>query len=359
MPNAMFIKKIYQSLDFLGNRLLNVKVNTPNETKNSKDFQKPEYEEEKDFVANKEYVDKVNTYDSPLVTKHKSSTIFKWVQNIDNLTIKEVLEKLLFPKQTALYEDPTINRVSTVFDDNIPKLAYNGKIIIFDDRSNTLIRKYRVRIKLNQGDRVSGNASQLIFTLPDNTELKRVSATDTNETLQVFEFEAALNSKIKVTFERLYTGTKEIKKDSYGNPAPIENPNWKFTEDITELFFDKNTFQFKPCNFYGPLLTDLDVAETSENLMNAQNYFQCSKDTDCIFDVLCPKNTLIFHIKIYKYNSMELVFAEKSHSVKKLGISITKDLKYGETLEYQKYRIYLGNFDFDVDAYIFPISGVV
>lgn len=353
-----FIKKIYQSLDFLGNRLLNVKVNTPKETKNSKDFQKPEYSKEKDFVANKEYVDKVNTYDSPLVTKHKSSTVFKWVQNIDNLTIKEVLEKLLFPKQTALYEDPTIDTVSTILDDNSSKLAYNGKIIIFDDRSNTLIRKYKVSVKLNQGDRVSGNTSQLIFTLPDNTELKRVSATNTNETLQEFEFEAALNSKVKVTFERLYTETKEVKKDSYGNPAPIENPNWKFTEDITNLFLPESKFVFKPCIFYGIILNNLSGIETSKDTMYLKNYSYIYKNTDCIFDIYVPKNTLEFYIKIYKHNSTELVFSDKIYSVVKLDSIFSKDLEYGGTLEYQQYRMYLGNFDFDVDVYVFPIPGV-
>ena len=95
-------KKIKQIYDFVGNKILNVKVNTPTDN---------------EHPTNKGYVDINDTYDTTLSQK-PVSTKFNWVTNINNLKIKTVLDKLLYPVVNPVYENPSFSFHHFSFETN-------------------------------------------------------------------------------------------------------------------------------------------------------------------------------------------------------------------------------------------------
>lgn len=352
-----FIKKIYQSLDLLGNRIKNVRVDTQKETRNSSEIDTAEYNKIKDFAANKEYVDQVSKYDSPLVTKHKSSKVFDWVQNINNKTIKEVLEILLFPKIASTYIDATFDSLQIIVDNNqVPKIKsqpnkYGNcglKYLVYDDSKRTLVNHFHVEVKLTPNDRVSGIASQLVFKDSKDTELRRVTATDTNENLQIFDFDYQLTSDTKIYLERKYTDTKQVKKDTRNEDSPISNPNWILTVDVTEWFH--KYIGFEPCYLVSDNITDLKAISTKATDFKKKSVISISAKTDNIYDIAIPENIIMQESKdlqICIYDERNTLIC--SHLINTENIvDLTVD-----SVKYKMVRVHLGYFEKECKAYIF------
>lgn len=352
-----FIKKIYQSLDLLGNRIKNVRVDTQKETRNSSEIGTAEYNNTKDFAANKEYVDQVSKYDSPLVTKQKSSKVFDWVQNINNKTIKEVLEILLFPKIPPTYIDAMFDSLTVVVDNNqTPKINSQPnkygtcglKYLIYDDSERTLVNHFQVEVKLTPNDRISGIASQLVFKDSNDVELRRVTATDTDENLQLFDFDYQLTSDTKIYLERRYTAGKQVKKDTRNEDSPIANPNWTLTVNVTEWFH--KYIGFEPCYLISDNITDFNSEFTQVTDFKKKNAISISAETDNIYDILIPENIIL-------QDSTELqisVYNERNNLICKHLINTENAVDLiVDTVKYKVVRVHLGYFEKECKAYIF------
>lgn len=339
-----FIQKIYKSLDFTGNRIKNLRVDTPEETTNSENIGNQHYNEVKDFVANKEYVDKVSSYDSPLVKKFGKSLVFDWVTNINNKSIKEVLEILLFPKIKPKYIDATVDSVNVIINENKTPKRKN-KYLVFDDAQRTLTNHYYIEIQLNPNDRVSTKAGQLLIYNADNSEVvKTVTATDTNETVQKFEFDFQLNSSNKIFFERLYTEAKSVKKDTRNEDSSIENPNWVLKTDITKEIHSH--ISFETCYLFSNFKDSLTAEITPTGNLTRHNFILIPANTKCIIDVALPVKNLIGKLKAAYYDeSNNLKYSES------LPLFKSKNLITVDDTEYTLNRYYLGYFEKETKLY--------
>ena len=337
-----FIKKIYQSLDFVGNRLKNVKVDTPTETRNSTDFTTQQYQEKKDFVANKEYVDQVSLYDSPTATNQTKSTIFDWVKNINNHTIKEVFDILLFPVIKPKYDDAKFESIDIRINSNI---KFGNKYLIYNDSARTLSNHFKVSIQLNPGDRLSGVASQLIFKDKNNVELTRFTATSTSETLQEFEFDYQLTDDTKIIFERDNNSTNTVKQDSSGNSVPIVNPTWKLSIDVTDKFHD--IIKFEQCYLFSDVLTDLNSPVTIVSKLYKKQFVQAIADTNYILDIAVPKDNISGELRLLIFdNSGKILLDTIKLELVKTSNSVTVD-----SIEYVINRYYLGYIEHNCRLY--------
>lgn len=339
-----FIQKIYKSLDFTGNRIKNLRVDTPEETINSENIGNQHYNEVKDFVANKEYVDKVSSYDSPLVKKFGKSLVFDWVTNINNKSIKEVLEILLFPRIKPKYIDATVDSVNVTINENKTPKRKN-KYLVFDDAQRTLTNHYYIEIQLNPNDRVSTKAGQLLIYNADNSEVvKTVTATDTNETVQKFEFDFQLNSSNKIFFERLYTEAKSVKKDTRNEDSSIENPNWVLKTDITKEIHSH--ISFETCYLFSDFKDSLTAEVTPTGNLTRHNFILIPANTKCIIDVALPVKNLIGKLKaVYYDESNNLKYSES------LPLFKSKNLITVDDTEYTLNRYYLGYFEKETKLY--------
>ena len=339
-----FIQKIYKSLDFTGNRIKNLRVDTPEETINSEDIGNQHYNEIKEFVANKEYVDKVSNYDSPLVKKFGKSLVFDWVTNINNKSIKEVLEILLFPRIKPKYIDATVNSVNVIINENKTPKRKN-KYLVFDDAQRTLTNHYYIEIHLNPNDRISTKAGQLLIYNDDNSEvIKAVTATDTNETVQKFEFDFQLNSSNKIFFERIYTEAKSVKKDTQNEDSSIENPNWVLKTDITKDIH--SNISFETCYLFSNFKDSLTSEITPTGNLSKHNFILIPANTKCIIDVALPVKNLIGKLKAAYYDkSNNLKYSESLPLFKSQNLITVDDIEY--TLN----RYYLGYFEKETKLY--------
>jgi hypothetical protein len=339
-----FIQKIYKSLDFTGNRIKNLRVDTPEETINSEDIGNQHYNEIKEFVANKEYVDKISSYDSPLVKMFGKSLVFDWVTNINNKSIKEVLEILLFPRIKPKYIDATVDSVNVIINENKTPKRKN-KYLVFDDAQRTLTNHYYIEIQLNPNDRVSTKAGQLLIYNADNSEVVgTITATDTNETIQKFEFDFRLNASNKIFFERIYTEAKSIKKDTRGDDSQIENPNWVLKTDITKDIH--SNISFETCYLFSGFVESLTDEVTPTGNLSKHNFILIPANTKCIIDVAIPIKNLKGELRAAYYDkSNNLKYSESIYAFE-LKNSITVD-----DIEYNLNRYYLGYFEKETKLY--------
>lgn len=333
-----FIKKIYQSLDLRGNRLKNVRVDTPQETRDSQNLGTPEYDKQKDFVANKEYVDQVSKYDSSLVNRFQSSTTFDWVRNINGKTFKEVFDALLFGNKKPVYLEPSLLSVDVIVDSNNGPKRYDNKYLVFEDKQHNVSNNYEVEIQLSPGDRISNVASQLVFYNKDGVELRSINATDTNENIQKFLFGFSLAPDIKIVFKRLYNETSVVHNDSHGNPSEIENKVITFSSDITELFH--KYISFETCYLYSSeRITDLTAPTTNVNKLNKQNSVLLNANEEIILDVAIPVDNLKGKLIGEVYDNNRLIT--------KLDLKLfeSENKVPIDNIEYSVNRYYLGIFD--------------
>lgn len=173
-------KKIKQIYNFVGNKILNVKVNTPTDN---------------EHPTHKKYVDDNDTYDTTLSQK-PVSTKFNWVNNVNGLKIKYVLDKLLYPVVNPVYENPSFTFQHFSFETN--------KII---------------------EDQIIGSMLFLTIKNADRTPINNKT------TLQVIDlqnnatsFEVEENDFIvKIGFELKFDTLKEIKVRKQYNIATVKN----------------------------------------------------------------------------------------------------------------------------------------
>lgn len=191
-------KKIKQIYDFVGNKILNVKVNTPTDN---------------EHPTNKQYVDVNDTYDTSLSQK-PVSTKFSWVTNLNGLKIKSVLDKLLFPVVNPVYENPTLEFFHFTFD----------KSNIWEDETIQGI----LFLTIKNFDRQEISNEKIIVEITDTQNnvsvYQNIDNTNKGNIRFNIKFDNLSTFKIKKQF-----GIATVKNNSDGNPFVDSNFNSNYT----------------------------------------------------------------------------------------------------------------------------------
>lgn len=297
----MFFKKLRIGLDMRGNKIINTNVDNPITNKE---------------ISNKEYVDLGDTFNTQNSLIKQNSTKFNWMTNLSNLSIKQVLDKLLFPVIYPTYLNPILKNYklynlgekSNVFGNNI-----NGKLI-FD---------------INIGSRTPTLNYKLIITYSNNTQ----SIFESNTNIILFDFNFKNISSIKL--KQIYSPVI-IQNDSDGNPY-IDNNflttyDFEYNFDIEEFI---NIFNINKSIYYhlnidnSNLNTFLSYDETNiknnfiyNNLINLE--FQNESDLSN------KNNTLILIHETLINKFCNILFYENSKLISNTEIKISKNFIYDE-----------------------------
>lgn len=122
----MNLKKIFQSFDLRGNKIINAKTNTPI---NPED------------ITNKEYVDKNASYDTVKAQNYLNPFKFNWITAVYNKTLKDVLDDLFFPLILPVYSNPIFSKVKLTLNNEF----FNGnKKIIFENTQVNFLLEYEI-----------------------------------------------------------------------------------------------------------------------------------------------------------------------------------------------------------------------
>lgn len=199
-PLILWYKKIRHGLDLLGNKIINAKVNNPVDLED---------------IANKQYVDVGDKYDTVLSTTKPVSTKFDWVQNVGNTTLKSTLDKLLFPIVYPKYLNPTLKEFKFNTNDEINFVNSNIEGILNFD--------------INNNDRLPTISYKLIVKRTDENELI-FSSLDKDSLSIPFSFVWKNIEYIKLT--QIFTPVT-IKNDSDGNPYSDNSFNTTFNFSYT------------------------------------------------------------------------------------------------------------------------------
>ena len=298
------LQKIFNSFDFMGNRIKRLRVDTPSE---KPDYRDSDYDTKKDFVANKEYVDKVTTYDTELAKKYKNPFKQWWMKNVHGLPYKELFDALFFPRLAPEYIDPKVLKCSiTVYDSPLIKannivnyaneVLYNSdsksiKYIIFAGQTVNL----KIALKINPGDRISGVTGKISIQKPDGTQVFGFNSTTTTDNYSVINCSFVYGRGMKIYFLKQFNECP-VKEDSYGEESPVENPSFELKYDLTEQFETE-------CLIIDSFLTHKrdDENGPSENveeyLISNKCIFNSSEEG--IFDIAIPEKILLSENNIY------------------------------------------------------------
>ncbi len=321
-----YLKKIFNSFDFMGNRIKRLRVDTPENFIDDKNpdkaanpiyrenltGQKPDdvskelnrgsgtkynekdYDRYKDFVANKDYVDKSVDYNTELVknqelgtkssnngnspnlndlidgkqgpdTQSRIPSQFPWLSEDLNLypnsklsnlttkttnhvklfglTVKEVLDRLLFPRLAYKYKYPEFLSIKIKTDNFLIQCleqeSLTNKFLIYDNQDN----KFYFDIKIDSGDFYNTADTKIEFLLNDgskfNIDLISGETHITEKNDNIINIKNFFNNINKVTFIQKYR--EYIKHyDTWGyesKPEKLLNNEEGYRVDITEEFF--------------------------------------------------------------------------------------------------------------------------
>jgi hypothetical protein len=303
------IKKIFNSFDFMGNRIKRLRVDTPSE---KPDYRDAGYDVQKDFVANKEYVDKVTTYDTEKALKYKNPFLQWWMKNVQGLPYKELWDDLLFPRLAPIYVDPVVEtcKISVINSPLTVTDNYRNFTPKNQNKSNHTNSKYLVwngqtvnvefSIGINPGDRISGVAGRISVQDEEGNQLYGFNSDTTSDTESNIKCSFPYSKTMKIFFIKQFNSCP-TKNDSYNEPSPAPNPNYELKFDITHQFETE-------CLILDSFLTLQKTTEGSPSTVVA-DYLVSNKcifnaTSEGIFDIAIPdtiKYTTEYCIKYVMY----------------------------------------------------------
>lgn len=260
----MKIKKIFKSLDFRNNKIINAKTVTPTDDKH---------------IVPKDYADNLTTFNTSNANNGILS-YFPWMQNLFNKPIKEILDNLLYPVIKPTYKNPEYyNVIITDFDE------YN---VVGERKSIFLNRltKFRIDYQITESDRISGFTPKVIVTSKTGT-VTEYNGTITSDTLGFVEFQFMFSNIQSIILRKVFQDVDVIKNDNFGNPyIPNEfTLNYNLDYDIMNLIIE-NYELFEPVITYklpnnnpSNILTILDNITDNENLVTSNDLNIFVKDT--------------------------------------------------------------------------------
>ena len=265
------LKKIFNSFDFMGNRIKRLRVDTPENFIDDKnpdkaanpiyredlkgnnpdtistnlnrgsgtEYNEIDYERYKDFVANKDYVDKSVDYNTEISRNQESGKIvstnlmpsdseiqkgivgsqlvenpitgnneipsrtpsqFPWVGKIFGLTVKEVLDKLLYPRIPYTYKYPELLDIKIKTDnfliECLEQNASTNKFLICEGQDNQIY----FDIKLDSGDFYNAIDAKIIFLDINENEIISIALKSGEQHISKLLDENKPNISIPINF---------------------------------------------------------------------------------------------------------------------------------------------------------------
>ncbi len=311
-------KKIFNSFDFMGNRIKRLRVDTPEKFiddkhpeipanpqyredleghtpdevshivgKDNDKYNEIDYERYKDFVANKDYVDKRTTYKSERaynmesasdenissnIEPDKAETLagipgpekitiyengsdivkevpkrtpsqFPWMTNVFGKPHEEVLDELLYPRIPYKYENPVITNINFRTDELLVEClesnSKTNKFTIMQNMANNLF----VEIYIKNGDWFNAKDAKLVFIHDDDsiTTLNLISGITHVVSIinDLYEPVIIKDNLVRVEFHQTYDDF-QLHYDTWGYPTYPDNSSaatHKMIVDVTDEFF--------------------------------------------------------------------------------------------------------------------------
>lgn len=239
-------KIIHTNVDLKKNALSNARV---------KDTPENRYD-----IVNKEYLDAQVLFDTP--NKTKTSTKFPWVSNIADNSVKQILDKLLFPVIYPTYENPVFKNIK-VINTNPGKSIATGQVI-----------SGQIQFELYNPDRPKVDDAVLNILDVNGIVTHTFNVENIFDTKINFQF--LLNEDIKY-FELVQNFEPVILKyDSNGQQfidtdfASSYTLKYKFP--INEYLSDFNVIE----NVLYKVITDIKTQESLNSLLESSDFFKQS-----------------------------------------------------------------------------------
>jgi len=337
------ILKIFRSFDFRNNKIINAKVDTPEDLKH---------------IANKEYVDNTGKYDTEKANTYQNPFQFPLILNTFEKTFKQLFDDLFFPRILPLYTNPILKNCDIVSNKNLSFI--NGKHNVFYDQEIQLL----FDCETLDNDRTSTN-DYIIKVLNPITNV--VTSSILSGTKQLLTF--VLVPNMVFSFEKLYNPITIAKQDSYGDYY-IENGFgllYNLIVDITQNF--NNFFNCLP----SPIISTIREEEGIPTYVVETNVDEIDFITDFeyintklipngiegIFDILIPKEYIANTNEIKNYNIyLELFLSIENNGIEELTcysktqliidwliVYTNNEIIILNDIEYFKYQINLGIFE--------------
>ena len=302
----MFFKKFRQGIDMRKNKIINSFVDNP-VTDNE--------------IANKNYVDLGDKYDTNLAITKQNSTKFPWVTSLANNDIKQVLDKLLFANVNPVYKNPELlsfKFYNTGLKNNVIGGNINGYL------------QYQV----NNNDRTPTVNYKLIVVYNDNTQIN-FDDTDNNG---------------EITFNFIWSNIKHIKLTQIFSPVtwrndsneqPYVDSNFATTYSF-EYFFDLNQiidlFNITKSIYYKTNINSTSLAQylmanevTLKSDFTNSNLINLNTQATTITDTL--NNTLLLIHESLLNKTCSLFFKNDNKIISTLVISISEKIYYTNNIE--------------------------
>lgn len=329
----MFFKKLRIGLDMRGNKIINTNVDNPISNKE---------------ISNKEYVDLGDTFNTQNSIIKQNSTKFNWMTNLGNLSIKQVLDKLLFPIIYPTYKNPILNNYkiynlgekSNVFGDYI-----NGKLIF----------------NIDNGDRNPTLNYKLIITYLNNNQ--NIFETSNNIILFNFNFKDISSIKLKQIYSPV-----SIKNDSDGNPYLDNNflttYDFEYSFEIEEFI---NIFNINKSIYYHLNIDNNNLNtflnSTEQNIKNNFNFGNLiNLEYQNQNDLTNKNNTLILIHESLLNKFCNIIFYENSKILSNTELKISKKFIFDEQNQPKKILFNDGYYYFvliDFGKYINNINVLI
>jgi hypothetical protein len=217
MPNK---EEIYQSLDMRGNRISNFVVDEPTAAQNPVPL---------------DYLEESQTYDTAAVESQNNSPVMSWAKNLKNLTLKPLLDAVIFPIVNPIWTEPTFTGIRLTVIGEL--FIQAGVHLLFEGSQKTM----RLDYSIVPGDRISGVTAVLKITKNDGTFVT-FNSTTTSDIGGTINFTFDFTDIASMVISKVWQPSSAVKNDNYGNPfKPAEfNTNYTSSFDALALLEEGN-----------------------------------------------------------------------------------------------------------------------
>jgi len=340
------IKKFFQSIDLRNNKILNGKVETPTQNQH---------------IANKEFVEEFQNYDTTKANTYNNPFKFDWITNIYNKTFKQILDDLFFPRVLPTFTNPVVELFSfKLFD--YPN-QFDGKYIVFNNQPIT----FNLTVRITNNDRLP--LDMPLLKVYNDITIQTYSPTRIEGDL--FEYENIIFKFNKETAQFKIVNNFDValaKPDSYGDTylKPGFEIPYILDEDVVandvnlfnhisireSLMFRNQTIENLPDSLYTDIILDGPVPVDFSFTKNI--YF--NEGMQGLFDILIPTDFLptdfLLFADIYDNSGAT------PKLIKRIDLNEILIQDWDLTLiadwytEYMYYQLNLGYFSTDIMAVI-------
>ncbi len=273
------IKKFLFSINLMGNKIFNGKVETPIDS---------------EHISNKDYVDGQQIYITTKSTEHLNPFNFSWITNATNKTFKQILDDLFFPRILPTFTNPLTELVSLEFTDYQQNI--NSSALIFDRQT----LKINLVIKITNNDRLPLDLPSLKIYNNETLTVHEPTSVD-GEFVYYNDIEFIYNSETAQFLISQNFDIAESKLDTYGDSylesgfEIIYLSEINFITEILEKLIIEKSLMFRNHTteeWYGdPDTVSFEDGVIPDSFIYTKRlYF--NEGIEGIFDILIPKDFL-------------------------------------------------------------------